>query len=125
MLALTMVMLAVLLAPYLRAWLVQRAQIASLQRANDQLSSQVAQLDETRTRWKDPAYVRAQARQRLQYAMPGETSFVVLGAEPSTDDSGTASPRTTPHAAHRAWFGELWSSVQAAGAGAEPSATNP
>jgi hypothetical protein len=42
-------------------------------------------------RWDDPAYVRAQARNRLYYVMPGEISFLVMDAEKvNADDlSGT------------------------------------
>ena len=45
----------------------------------------------------DPAYVEQQARQRLHFVMPGETSYIVLDAKPTagTTDPWPAWPRPT------------------------------
>jgi hypothetical protein len=62
--------------------------------------------------------VKAQARERLNFVLPGETGFVLL------DDGEQAvgsDPRPGPageQGARQAWFGELWQSVRVAG---EPS----
>ena len=44
-----------------------------------------------RTRWDDPVYIRAQARERLYYVLPGEISYLVMDADQidANDDSGT------------------------------------
>jgi len=39
-----------------------------------------------RARWNDPAYIRAQARDRLFYVMPGETSYLVINDVTSEKD---------------------------------------
>ena len=64
-------------------------------------------------RWNDPAYVEAQARERLHFVMPGETAYVVLdarrGAGPPTASCASCPPRST---ASRG-ITELWHSVEA------------
>ena len=47
-----------------------------------QLSSDRAALDAARkelTLWQDPDYVKAQARERLHFVMPGERQYIVTG----------------------------------------------
>jgi hypothetical protein len=63
-----------------------------------------------RERWRDPAYVAAQARQRLHFVRPGETAYVLL-------DPGETPARLVPKSAvapDRPWFSDLWASVDAA-----------
>ena len=51
-----------------------KAQIAESQAAITDLQGQIA-------RWDDPAYVTAQARERLGWLVPGETGYTVVGAD--------------------------------------------
>ena len=48
--------------------------------------------------WDDPAYIQQQARTRLQYAMPGDTVYVVVRSGPAARHrrSGTAEHRPGP-----------------------------
>ncbi len=81
--------LALLAASYsfpLRAWLDQRSELAAAQAQRDDLVREVGELSEQRELWDDPAYVRAQARERLNFVLPGEAGLVVLGTE-ATDPS--------------------------------------
>jgi len=90
--------LAILAASYafpVRAWLDQREQLASLGAQRDALAAEVASLEESRELWNDPAYVRRQARERLNYVVPGEVGLVVLGTEstvPEEPVTGTVVP---------------------------------
>jgi hypothetical protein len=78
----------------------------------DDLQGQVA-------RWNDPAYVIAQARDRLIYVLPGETPYRVVDPEfvpePSAPAADAPAKATEPV---RPWFATLWSSIERAGAGA-------
>ena len=77
-------MLAILAASYavpVRAWLDQRAQLGEVAVERDELAAQVADLQAAVDLWDDPAYVRAQARERLNFVLPGEVGLVVLGTE--------------------------------------------
>ncbi len=76
--------LALLAASYsfpLRAWLDQRSDLAAAQAERDLLTGEVGELREQRELWDDPAFVRAQARERLNFVLPGEAGLVVLGTE--------------------------------------------
>jgi hypothetical protein len=49
------------------------------------------QLKNSKNRWEDPVYVRSQARDRLFYVLPGEISYLVVGADTAnaSDANGT------------------------------------
>jgi len=93
--AITLAILAVVaifsLAPELQTWYTQQVTIADLKRENEATRNSLIQMKDDLKRWDDPAYVRAQARNRLFYVMPGEISFLVLDANSvnANDTSGT------------------------------------
>ncbi|MBI5161278.1 MAG: septum formation initiator family protein [Micrococcales bacterium] len=78
--ALLLIVAALLvLAPGLKTYVEQRQQIAQLQGEVDSARSAVQDLRGQVARWDDPAYIEAQARGRLFYVFPGETSYLVTG----------------------------------------------
>jgi hypothetical protein len=109
------VVLALLILPYFQKWLVQRSQIESARAAVSQSQRDVAALAAQRARWANDDYVKAQARARLNYVMPGETGFVVV-------DPKSAKPRSTAPGSNvsdvptgqRPWFDDIWLSAQVA-----------
>jgi hypothetical protein len=107
-----MASVALALALPFKVWLSQRSQIHALQAQTKAQERRVAQLRAQTQRWKDPAYVREQARLRLHYAMPGQTTYVVLSA-PHPRHSAAAKKATGP-AVHGAWYERLWQSIEAA-----------
>ena len=119
--------LALVLAYPLREFLDQRGRIGHLREQTAEQQRRVAELRAERDRWQDPAYVRAQARERLNYVMPGETRYVVL--EPAQTDrqtdrqSGGSSqpPAAGPPRPAQPWFTRLWASVQEADRPAAPA----
>ena len=107
--------LMVLLGSTVAAYVNQRGDIAALQ---DKVASQqhdVAALQAEQDRWRDPAFVEQQARQRLKFVKPGERSYTVLDAEPST---GTVDP--VPEVAAPdvplPWYETVWQSTRTADA---------
>ncbi|MGN6325035.1 FtsB family cell division protein [Pseudolysinimonas sp.] len=78
----------VVLAPNLKTLVEQRQQIAQLQAQVAHERQSVKDLTGQVDRWKDPAYVEAQARTQLYYVMPGDVSYFVVGAPttPTTSD---------------------------------------
>ena len=96
-------MLAVLgmsVAYPLRQYLVQRAEINRLSHQVQEQQRRVVELQAERQRWDDPAYIKAQARKRLHFCMPGETCYVTLDSgsshEPRKDSSTTQSAPAGP-----------------------------
>jgi cell division protein FtsB len=93
--AITLAILAIVaifsIAPELQIWYTQQVQIADLKRENEATRNSLIQMKDDLKRWDDPAYVRAQARNRLFYVMPGEISFLVMDADKvnASDSSGT------------------------------------
>ena len=107
----------VLVYPTLHSYLQQRAEVDQLRaqveaarQRNDDLAADLG-------RWDDPAYVTAQARERLSFVLPGEKAFRVVDPEtvpdtppaaggPATElDSGSTLP----------WYANVWESVEVAG----------
>ncbi|GIH12107.1 FtsB family cell division protein [Rugosimonospora africana] len=95
-----------------RIYLNQQAQISTLEANQAAQRRRIGELTDESQRWKDPTYIRTQARERLQMAMPGDTVFMVSRpgstASTSTDPNAGKAKNTGP------WYGQLWSSVQAA-----------
>lgn len=79
----------VVLAPSLKTLVEQQQQIAALEESVRLAQEQVDDLGSEIDRWSDPAYVEAQARDRLYYVYPGDITFLVIGGdEPGLDDGG-------------------------------------
>lgn len=100
------------LVPTVNSYVAQRQQLAALREEVAQQEADVEALQEQVDRWEDPAFVAAQARERLLFAMPGETQYRL------TDTSGQEVPLTEEQQAAEAaaegeWFATLWSSVEA------------
>jgi cell division protein FtsB len=70
---------ALVLAPPIQHYFNQRAQINALQAqvSDDRAALEAARLE--LMRWQDPEYVKAQARERLHFVMPGERQYIVTG----------------------------------------------
>ncbi len=101
-----------------REYVRQRSDIAALRAEEAAAQTRVDALAATKERWQDPAYVEAQARQRLHFVRPGETAYVVLRPEQPT----ATAPTETAQAAAPPWFDALWETVRAAdAAGADPT----
>ncbi len=71
-------------------------------------------LTESLGKWRDPAYVEAQARARLHFVRPGETAYVVI----SPDSAPAAVTPRVAEPVRVAWFDSLWQSVEGAAADA-------
>ncbi|WP_213813732.1 septum formation initiator family protein [Glaciihabitans sp. dw_435] len=80
----------VVLAPSLKLLVEQQQEIAKLSAAVKNQQAAVDDLTSEVARWDDPAYIEAQARDRLLYVFPGEYSYLVLNGKT------TATPDKAP-----------------------------
>ena len=107
--------LMVLLGSTVAAYVGQQGDIAALKDKVAAQEQDVAALQAAQQRWRDPAYVEQQARQRLKFVKPGERSYTVLDAAPST---GTKDP--VPEVASPdeplPWYETVWQSARTADA---------
>ncbi len=93
----TLALLAVILigmftlAPSIQIWYEQQRQIADYRALVVEAQEDLEGMQQERLRWDDEVYIRAQARDRLYFVMPGEVSFLVMDAEgiDLSDTSGT------------------------------------
>ena len=107
-----MIVLAALMVSYassLRAYVEQHQQLAALRTEQQQRQQTVADLKDTIHRWRDPAYIEAQARTRFGWVMPGEVGYVVI------DDNGNAVTSEASTQAKKGagapWWQQMWGSV--------------
>ena len=108
-LALVAIAIVLSLAVPLRSFVRQDDENAAL--AADVAATQ-QQIDDIKGRiaaWQDKSYVEQQARERLDYSYPGETTYVVV------DGNGAVShPLPKPNQeelSSRSWYERFWNSV--------------
>lgn len=111
------VLLALSYANSLRIYIGQQNDLAVAQEQIRERSERISRLQDELSRWNDPAYVKAQARERLGWVVPGETGFRVLGPDGKPLGGGVVieSEQKLPPGEHpEMWFDRLWASVQTA-----------
>ncbi len=113
-----MAALAVTLAQSLRVYFAQAQETAMLREQIAQRQQEISTLEDQLARWKDPAFVKAEARSRLGWVMPGETGYRVIGADgkPIGGDSTALAPNKPSSGM---WWQQMWGSVAVADAPAE------
>ena len=107
--------LALFLAPPIKNYFTQRAQISALKA---QLSSDYAALEEARkelTLWQDPNYIKSQARERLHFVMPGERQYIVTGGDDSQDSTSGDINVVENLTEGQPWYTRMIASVTEAG----------
>ena len=108
-------MLALFLAPPIKNYFVQRAQINSLQ---NQLKSDYSALEAAKkelTLWQDPEYIKSQARERLHFVMPGERQYIVTGADGENSDEVTQTDVVSNLPEGQPWYTRMIASITEAG----------
>ena len=105
---------ALVLAPPIQNYFTQRAQINALraQVDGDRAALEAARIE--LTRWQDPDYVKAQARERLHFVMPGERQYIVINDSTTDTNNGTtkiASALTDG----QPWYARLIASISETG----------
>lgn len=109
------VLLAVMLVPPLRAYLVQQQEYRDLQQSVAEQQIAVEDLQARKEQWNDPAFIERQARDRLAYVRPGETAYVVVGAESLREESPRGSITVIdpfPGEGGQPWYDRVWESVR-------------
>ncbi|HEY0249399.1 MAG TPA: septum formation initiator family protein [Gryllotalpicola sp.] len=107
------VLAVIVLAPTIRLYTTQQQQISKLQHQNDAQKAQIDKLDQQITAWDDPAYIKAQARDRLLYVMPGETSYLVIDDLPKAPAAAPKKVSTSVQEQRGDWASTLLRSMLA------------
>lgn len=106
-------------ASSLQLFISQQHELALAEQQIADATEQIAELNNELDRWEDPAYVKAQARSRLGWVMPGETGYRVVddSGEPLSGGVTIESEQTLPAGEHEAmWWDRMWGSLQTADA---------
>jgi cell division protein FtsB len=105
--------LALTIAPPVKHYFTQRAQISAL---NSQLSADNSALEKARQElllWQDPEYIKSQARERLHFVLPGERQYIVVdGATGTTKENSTQV--ATALTDGQPWYSRLIASISEA-----------
>ena len=120
--------LVVSYAQSLRVWFDQHQQISGLQKEIRDSEQRVGELEGEIARWDDDAYVRAQARQRFGWVLPGEVGYRVVGDDGRPVGTPAAAPKGSAETGQETnqtnptnptnptnWYAKLWGSVEVAG----------
>jgi cell division protein FtsB len=107
-LAVVVCALALTLAVPLRTYVGLQSDARAAAADRQALEDRVQELTIRKNQTDDPAYITAQARERLGFVMPGETPYQVQlpGARARSDSENDA-----PTAATGPWYSSLWSSA--------------
>ena len=105
--------LALTIAPPVKHYFTQRAQISAL---NSQLTADNSALEKARQElllWQDPDYIKSQARARLHFVLPGERQYIVVdGANGTTEKNSTQV--ATALTDGQPWYSRLIASISEA-----------
>ncbi|WP_164479109.1 FtsB family cell division protein [Nakamurella antarctica] len=98
----------------LRDYLDQRAELAAAVAQRQALEQTVANLELQQAALADPDYIKAEAKKRLQYVMPGDTVYVVqapvLKVAPEAAAGAPVATATT-----QPWYSTLWGTLSSPG----------
>lgn len=81
---------AFVLVPSVSGYVDMRQQIAQAEASVQLAEGQIAELEQERDRWQDPAFIMSEARERLYYVMPGEVVYLIEDDLP--DDEAAEEP---------------------------------
>lgn len=103
-------------ASSMRLFLDQQREIAAKKAETVEAQQRIDELSDALERWQDPEYVKAQARDRLGWVVPGETSYVVIGPDgrPVEGSSQISRDRALERNNHLQWWQRAWDTVQTA-----------
>lgn len=102
--------LTLTIAGPVRTYFAQRTEMRQLAASEAALRRQIADLEQQKVKLADPAYIAAQARERLGFVKPGDIPYQVqlpltaaLPAEPGS--------QAAPAANNKPWYTSLWHTI--------------
>lgn len=122
-LSVVVLLAVVLLLPTVRAYVNQTGELRALRSQLAETEAERGDLEVELSRWDDDNYVVQQARDRLNFVMPGDTPWRVIDPQTVTDDVDPVTGRSRPDGPVEAfetgtpWYEAIWDSVQIAGRG--------
>ncbi|MBC2681993.1 septum formation initiator family protein [Corynebacterium sp. 4HC-13] len=110
--AFLVIFLAVSIAPPLRNYFSQRAELAELNAQIDHKTQQRDQLTEELNRYNNNDYIREQARTRLGLIEPGESVYRILSPKIQANPAGSTPGVEEEQGGQRGeWYEQLWDAI--------------
>lgn len=106
--------LALTIAPPVKHYFTQRAQISALKAQLSADNSALQKAREELTLWQDPEYVKSQARERLHFVLPGERQYIVIEGE-ATGTQESTTKIASSLADGQPWYSRLIASISETG----------
>ena len=106
--------LALTIAPPVKHYFTQRAQISALKAQLSADNSALQKAREELTLWQNPDYVKSQARERLHFVLPGERQYIVVEGKNDSTQNGTTKIANSL-ADGQPWYARLIASISETG----------
>jgi cell division protein FtsB len=106
--------LALTIAPPVKHYFTQRAQISALKAQLSADNSALQKAREELTLWQDPEYIKSQARERLHFVLPGERQYIVTDGQTNTSQNGSTKIASSL-ADGQPWYSRLIASISETG----------
>lgn len=108
----------IIVFPTVRTYYVQQRELATARAELADFQERNAELENELRLWNDEEFVRAQARERLGYVMPGETLYVVNDPSKGSAQEQLEERIRNVNRERRAatpWFMTMWDSIEISG----------
>jgi uncharacterized protein len=113
-LAAVVCVLTLTIAGPVRTYFAQRTEMSQLAATEEALRAQISELEQQKQKLADPAFIAAQARERLGFVMPGDIPYQVQlppsAASAENPGGGEQLPGTSP-VPEGPWYSALWKTI--------------
>jgi cell division protein FtsB len=109
-LAAVICVLTLTIAGPVRTYFAQRTEMKQLAASEAALRQQIADLEQQKVKLADPAYIAAQARERLGFVKPGDIPYQVQLPPSAAVPAEPGSP-SAPAASNDPWYTSLWHTI--------------
>ena len=106
--------LALTIAPPVKHYFTQRAQISALKAELSADNTALKKAREELLLWQDPEYIKSQARERLHFVLPGERQYIVTDGENNQQQNGSTKIASSL-ADGQPWYARLIASISETG----------
>ena len=106
--------LALTIAPPVKHYFTQRAQISALKAELSADNTALQKAREELLLWQDPEYIKSQARERLHFVLPGERQYIVTDGENNQQQNGSTKIASSL-ADGQPWYARLIASISETG----------
>lgn len=109
-LAAVVCVLTLTIAGPVRTFFAQRTEMHQLAATEAALRRQIAELEQQKVKLADPAYLAAQARERLGFVLPGDVPYQVQ-LPPTATAPAQSRPEGETSSSNDPWYTSLWHTI--------------